>query len=357
MHISQLQVENFRNLDSQVFPLSPTINLITGDNGAGKTSLLEAVYFLGRQRSFRTAKPKELIQQGNHYFRLIAKTEQPEHQIGLERRIEGQNLAFQLRIDRQTQKSPSALVKIVPTMAITAQSFQLIDAGPAVRRAFIDYAGVHFEPTFLAVWQGYQKALKNRNAALKQKMPKGVIDSFTPTLSRYGEQIHSVRKAYFSAFKPLLKKHLTALDFPFAVTIRYAPGWNTEIALAENLQNQFEQDYRFSHTRFGPHRADMRFSVANGTAENRLSRGQQKTLILALHLAQIDLIEQFGSSAPLLIFDDIAAEFDINKRNLVLDYLAGLQCQMFFSTTEPDFFDSDIRQKAALVTLTNGKIV
>ncbi len=357
MYISHFQVENFRNLVNQAVPLSPQINLITGDNGAGKTSLLEAIYFLGRQRSFRTSKPKELIQQKQHYFRLIAKTTCPNHQIGLERRINGNHLSMQLRIDRQTQKSPALLAKIVPTIAITAHSFQLIDAGPAPRRAFIDYGTFHFNDVFFRYWQTYQKALKNRNAALKQKMPRRVIDSFTPQLADAGEHIHSIRQGYFSTFKPLLKRHLEALNFPFPVTIRYAPGWNCEQRLADNLQQHFASDYRVSHTRLGPHRADMRFAVLDGNAGNRLSRGQQKNLILALHLAQIELIGHYGAATPLLIFDDIAAELDANKRNHALNYLLQLNTQMFFSTTEPELFDRHIHHHAALLHLQQGKIV
>lgn len=357
MHITQLHVENFRNLASQVVPLSSKINLITGENGAGKTSLLEAIYFLGRQRSFRTAKPKTLIQQNNAYFRLIAKTANPDHHIGLERKLDGHNLSFQLRIDREPQKSPARLVSIVPTIAITAQSFQLIDAGPAFRRSFIDYGAFHFEASFFSAWQHYQKSLKNRNAALKQKMPKAVVDSFTPQLAHSGETMHTVRKQYFEQFKPLLEKHLLSLNFPYAVTMRYAPGWNSELTLQDSFDKHFDQDYRVSHTRYGPHRADLKFDVGGGNADSRLSRGQQKTLILALHLAQIELIGTFGQSAPLLIFDDIAAEFDADKRNLVLDYLAQLNCQMFFSTTEPELFDADIRRKASLIALENGKII
>ncbi len=356
MHITQLHIENFRNLANQVIPLSEKVNLITGANGAGKTSLLEAIYFLGRQRSFRTSKPKELIQQDKSYFRLIAKTLSPEHQIGVERRLDGKNLGFQCRIDRQTQKSPATLLKIVPTIAITAQSFQLIDAGPAIRRSFIDYGSLHFNGDFLRNWQAYQKALKNRNAALKQKMTPSVINSFTPFLAEYGEKIHQCRTDYFAAFKPLLASHLTELNFPYEITIRYAPGWNTDDDLATSLTKHFDYDYRLSHTRFGPHRADMRFVVEGGNAENRLSRGQQKTLILALHLAQIDLIGYYGNALPLLIFDDIAAELDAQKRNLILHYLMQLNCQMFFSTTEASFFDRNISQQTALIQLVNGEI-
>ncbi len=357
MYIQQLQVEHFRNLASQSVALSPQINLITGDNGAGKTALLEALYFLGRQRSFRTAKPKDIIQQGTDYFRVIAKTADPTHQIGLERRLQSdRKLSFLLRIDRQTQKTPAYLAKIVPTIAITARSFQLIDDGPMHRRRFMDYGSFHFDDQFLMQWQTYEQALKRRNAGLKQNMARGVIDSFTPILAQAGEQIHALRVAYFAAFKPLLEKHLLALNFPYEVTIRYASGWNTDSSLSETLAKHFEMDCRLSHTRYGPHRADIRFSVEGGNADNRLSRGQQKTLILALYLAQIDLIGTYGETPPLLIFDDIAAELDANRRNLVLTYLLQLNCQMFFSATEAALFDGGIQQQAALIHLKNGVI-
>ncbi len=150
---------------------------------------------------------------------------------------------------------------------------------------------------------------------------------------------------------------MAALNFPFPVTIRYAPGWNCEHCLADNLQQHFASDYRVSHTRLGPHRADMRFSVLDGNADNRLSRGQQKNLILALHLAQIELIGHYGVATPLLIFDDIAAELDANKRNHALNYLLQLNTQMFFSTTEPELFDRHIHRHAALLHLQQGKIV
>lgn len=357
MHITQIQVEQFRNLASQLIPLSPSINLVTGANGAGKTALLEAIYYLGRQRSFRTAKPKELIQQQQAYFRLIAKTESPTHQIGLERRLDNaRQLSFLLRIDRKTQQSPALLAKILPTIAITSRSFQLIDSGPQHRRQFMDYGAFHFNEAFLPQWQLYSKALKNRNAALKQKMSRQVIDSFTPMMAEAGEIVHEIRMAYFSAFKPLLTKQLDELNFPYEVTIRYAPGWQSNDTLEDTLQKHVDYDYRVSHTRYGPHRADIRFSIEGGNADNRLSRGQQKTLILAMHLAQIDVIGKYGQAAPLLIFDDIAAELDAQRRNLVLDYLLKLNCQMFFSTTEPDLFDSIIRQRAALIPLKEGMI-
>ena len=357
MHISQLHVENFRNLDNQIVKLSPQINLITGGNGAGKTSLLEAIYFLGRQKSFRTTKIKELIQKDNNYFRLIAKIHNPDHQIGLERKLDKHHLVLQCRIDKQHQKSPTELIKIIPTIAITAQSFHLISSGPSFRRAFMDYGAFHFEARFFKHWQAYQKALKNRNSAFKQKMERSVIESFTPTLVAHGEVINQIREHYFENFKSLLNKHLECLEFPFAIIVRYHCGWNITESLHKALHKNFENDSRLHHTRLGPHRADISFVIDGGNAENRLSRGQQKILILAMYLAQIDVIGKFGASSPLLIFDDIAAEFDASRRNQILDYLSRLNCQMFFSTTEPEFFETNTRNKASLISLKEGKII
>lgn len=353
MHISQLRVENFRNLANQVVPLSDKVNLITGANGAGKTSMLEAIYYFGRQKSFRTSKIKELIQQGKPYFRIIGKTESPNHHIGIERR---EDLSTQMRLDRQPQKNAAHISKIVPVIAVTAHSFQLIDAGPAFRRPFIDYGTFHYHQHFIQAWQRYHRALKNRNAALKQKMPTAAIQSFDAVLTEQGHQLHDMRKAYFAQLIPILSEQLQRLNFPYTITLSYLPGWNELYALDAYLTRHFANDLRMGHTRYGPHRADFTLTVDGIEVSQRLSRGQQKTLILALYLSQIALISQFGHTRPLLIIDDIASEFDALRRNHLLEQLMGFDCQMFFSSTEADFFDASLRRHAFLMQMDNGHI-
>lgn len=360
MFIQQLHIENFRNLVAQVIPFSPSINLITGENGAGKTALLEAIFFLSRQRSFRSNKPKDLLQNEKDYFRLIAKTQQPNHLIGLERRLENKQLNPILRIDKQAEKSPARLARLLPVVAMTAKSFQLIDAGPEHRRQFMDYATFHRDEYFHHHWLTYQRALKNRNALLKKPYDlttqQNLIASFNAPLAQAGEAIHQARLAFFTDFKPLLLKHLAALNFPLPIEMQYHAGWQTQTPLLDVLNTQLAQDLRLKYTRFGPHRSDLYFQVLDGNAENRLSRGQQKTLILALYLAQIDFLHQYASSLPMLIFDDIAAELDKSRRNAVFAYLLALNCQMFFSATEIDFFEHSITQQAAHLPLIAGRV-
>lgn len=350
MYLSHLRLENFRNLSTQDIALSNDINLITGANGSGKSSLLEGIYFLGRSRSFRTNQYKHIIQYQQPFFRLIGKTQQPNHLIGLER---GEKSI--LRLDRKTQKNSAEVAHILPTIAITSHSFALIDSGPAHRRQFIDYGAFHLQPGFFQSWLRYQKALKNRNLALRKQLPKAVIRSYDPLIINHGIDIHAIRLAYFETLKPLLSKHLTALNFPFAITLRYSAGWNTDLHLSDSLDKHFDYDLKLKHTRYGPHRADIGFYTDEASAGEQLSRGQQKSLIIALYLAQIDLIRSKNSHSPILIIDDIAAELDVTRRQQIYEHLTTLDCQVCLSATDPALFDLD-STKTQTLHVDNGVI-
>jgi len=366
MPITQLQIEHFRNLINQSVDLSSNTNLITGSNGAGKTAFLEAVYFLGRLRSFRTLKTTNLVQKEKNYFRLIAKTDKPNHHIGIERRLQKQAISAKkvldmtLRVDRQNEK-PSVLIKLLPIIAITNKSFQLIDAGPHYRRQFLDYGVFHTAPAFFKAYQHYQSALKHRNAGLKRHMDKTLIDSYTPILLENGNIIEQCRERYLQPFVTALNQHLQALHFPYELHTRYKSGWNKAYTLAEILAKYWHHDLRLKQTNYGPHRADLEFFIDDEKAQNWLSRGQQKTLVLAMHLAQIELIQRLCQyekmrCSPMLIFDDIAAEFDSYRRNHIVEYLQQFDCQLFVSSTEAELFDGKIVKDASLIHLNSGRI-
>lgn len=351
MYLSHLRLENFRNLVTQDITLSSQLNLFTGQNGSGKTSLLEGIYFLGRGRSFRTNQYKHIIQYQQPFFRLIGKTQQPNHLIGLER---GEKSI--LRLDRKTQKNGAEVAHILPIIAIASHSFALIDAGPQYRRQFIDYGAFHLEPNFFSSWLRYQKALKNRNQALRKQLDKSFIRSYNPIISAEGSDIHHIRLRYFEKLKPILSAHLQALNFPFEIKLRYTPGWNSDLPLADSLEKHFDYDYKLKHTRYGPHRADMGFYTDEANASEQLSRGQQKTLIIALYLAQIDLIRENNSHQPILIIDDIAAELDSKRRKQVYTHLTTLDCQVCLSATDPSLFDFK-NQQTQILHLIEGKVL
>ncbi len=347
MYIKEISLENFRNLDNRSINFSENINLITGKNGSGKTSLLEAIYYLGRLKSFRTNKYKEIIKHNNSYLRVIAKIGNPELLIGIEKNLDS---SFKLRINSQSGK-PNLLIKTVPSIAITSDSFMLINSGPVNRRQFMDYGVFHFNNDFYKNIKYYQKALKNRNAGLKQKMAKNVIESFSPTLIKYGQEITRLRQSYFLQLSKLLDKYLQILNLEEEISIKHQIGWNLDNTLEQSLENNFLNDLRTGYTRQGPHRADIKFSTADGTADANLSRGQQKTLIIALYLAQIELISSYASYKPLLIIDDITSELDKKRRNHILKHLTSLNCQMFFSATEEKLFDKKIQNKVNIIKL------
>ncbi len=348
MYIKEILLENFRSLEHKKIEFSPKINLITGKNGSGKTSLLEAIYYLGRLKSFRTSKFKEMIKHNHSYMRVIAKVENPQTQIGIEKKLDS---SFKLRINNSTGK-PNLLIKTVPSVAITSDSFMLINSGPINRRQFMDYGVFYFDNSFYKYLKYYQKALKNRNAGLKQKMAKSVINSFTPTLIKYGIEITKLRSDYFEKLSELLQKYLKILNFEEQISIKYQVGWNAEFSLEQALENNFLNDTKVGHTRYGPHRADIKFSTKDGGADANLSRGQQKTLIIALYLAQIELISFYAECKPILIIDDISSELDKVRRNHILKHLTSLNCQMFFSATEENLFEENIQNEINIIKLT-----
>lgn len=335
MHLTSLRTEHFRNLAAQEWHFSPDVNLITGDNGSGKTALLEAIHFLSRGRSFRTAKLKHLIQHEQHFFRLIAALEQPKCLIGLERNTD----TMTLRINRQPATSLSECAKRMPVVTLAAHSFALIDAGPTARREFLNFGCFYTEPSFLSAWGRFQKALKNRNAAIRKGLNDDAVCSFDPTLVQCIRLIHDAREHYIDALRTALNQHLEQLKFTESITLRYNAGFTLEDDLLTQFRQQLAGDRRFQHTRYGPHRAELVIETPSGKAVNYLSRGQQKLLVLALHLAQIDVTAQALQHPPLLLIDDLAAEFDATRCDIALTYLRDMNVQLFITAPDASAFD------------------
>ncbi|SUO95833.1 DNA replication/repair protein RecF [Suttonella ornithocola] len=332
MHIQQLTIENFRNLATQTLNFHPQQNYISGCNGSGKTALLEALYSLGRGKSFRETQTRHIIAHQKDFYRLIAKIidDKAEHLLGIER----QTRDYRIRLDGENLSGLSALADLLPIQMLNSDHFALIDQGPEHRRRFTDYGLFYQDSRFLPAWQRYQYALKNRNAALRDNWPDEHIRPWHHQLSQTAQLIDQLRQIYLNDLEARLNYYHAELGGLETLNIRYHRGWAQDKTLEELLIQHLPRDRQLKHTRDGIHRAEWRIYAQEQDIAHYFSRGQQKTLLCALILAQNQVIQESSGKQPIILIDDITAELDPKRRELLLQFLTDSGAQLFITSIE-----------------------
>lgn len=354
MPVAALELEHFRNLRHVTLTCAPTLNLFIGANASGKTSLLEALYFLGRARSFRSGQVRELIQHGAEAFRLTATVLDGEgrHVVGLRRTAQTSTL----RLDGVPLLTLAELARRWPVLLLNPDSHRLLEDGPQQRRRFMDWGLFHSEPTFWTAWKRYAAALRHRNAALRSGAADRLVDAWNAELAATAALLDPLRNTFCKALESALAPFLEQTLGVIAPQISYRPGWpqNGVYDLAVYLRQGREADRRYGYTRLGPHRAD--FQVRLPGMDGPLSRGQQKLLVSALLLAQAHLYRQWRNQPCILLIDDLPAELDHAHRERLMRCLAGIEAQLFVTAIERDRLDTSAWPAARLFQIEDGDI-
>lgn len=317
MRFQRLLIRNLRCFTDVDIRLQPGLNLFLGDNGAGKTSLLEAAFLLSHARSFRMGVKDALLQRGAERLQLFAElsSQRGEHRLGLGR----ENGHWQARLNGEPA-SVGGLVGLCAVICFAPGSQSLIAGGSEERRRFLDWGLFHVEPAFLEIWRRFQRALKQRNALLRAHASGNdrLYGPWENELAETGIQIDAWRSAYLHALEPYLKTVLAEL-LPELGTmeLKYQRGWPQQAELLEELFAGRERDRYRGHTRYGPHRADWQLSFTHAPGREYLSRGQEKLGILALSLAQCCLFRQQRDEWPIFCIDDLASELDEAHQQLL----------------------------------------
>ncbi len=331
--IYQLSLTQFRNIISLDIIPATGINFIIGENGSGKTSILEAVYLLGMGRSFRSPTLKSLIHFDHEFGQVFARLDE---QVPVGIRLEKQ--AVQIRLNKAPLKKLSELASYLPLQLIPANCHQFFEQGPRFRRQLVDWGVFHVEHSFLSQWQTYKKSLQQRNYALRHQLPDRDIQVWNKQLSASGEAITNSRKKHLQSVLKLFEKNFVELCPFFSdaeLSLRYSPGWPKDNGFGEVLISALERDKVLGYTRSGPHAADWTIRIDGQNPAALLSRGQQKLFFLAVSLSQLDLLtahQQYQKSV--LLIDDLTSELDHEHQQLVLDKLNKLQLQTFITSTE-----------------------
>ena len=308
MHLDVLNIHDFRNIRQLNLALHPRFNLISGQNGSGKTAILEAIYFLSLGRSFRSAHLTRIIQYQQPGFQLFAKfQDHQEYTLASMRENSGKSV---IKLNAEIQSSQAALTRVFPVQLFHPESFSLISSGAQQRCKLLDWGAFYHHKTFLKVWQEAKRLIKQRNAGLKRQFPHSYIVLLEQKLAEKAEILHLQRRAYFNKLQPQVLKILAEFSEKIPVDISYFKGWSSDKPLAEILAMHYPMDMKTGTTSHGPHRADVRFKVEGHPAQDILSRGQQKLLISAIKLAQGDLFCQDHQTACIYLIDDLHSELD-----------------------------------------------
>ncbi len=339
MQLVKLRVFNFRNLDHQEIPLSPGINLLCGSNGQGKTNLLEAIYFLGYGKSFRTARPRECIRHG-------------ESECAVEGAIAHNSLERTLQVTvSPTEKKLTVSGKAAPVdefvglfhvTAFTSEHLSIVRGSPGERRAFLDRAMVTLFPGHLRLLASYGRAVKQRNKMLSRwneigaRLDEALLDSWDEMIARDGARIVANRIRYVERLKQEL---LTGLFGAEVLKIHYVntvPGRDVkeiEEGFRMRLLAGREADCRSGITPIGPHRDDLKLYADGKSLADYGSAGQQRSCLLALYFTQMEIHRKEHGFYPVFLVDDVEAELDNHRLRTLVGYLSE-RTQTFMTTAK-----------------------
>ncbi len=358
MKLEQLDINDIRSLRDVRLQPGPALNLLIGSNGAGKTSVLEALHLLAYGRSFRGRVRDGLIRTGAPALQVFARwSEQAgtrRHQVGL--RHAGSE--WQGRLDGADVAQLSELCTALAAVTFEPGSHALLSGGGEPRRRLLDWGLFHVEPEFLPVWRRYARALKQRNALLKAGGTNAALDVWDFELAQAGELLDRHRRAYVEALEPRVEDWARELIPELGpAQLAYLPGWRREeLTLADALLVNRDRDRQLGHTTTGPHRADLVLGFATRPAREPLSRGQSKLAALALLLAQGEDFRIRRGEWPLILLDDLASELDRGHRHALLAALVASGAQIFISGTELEALELDPAWPAMLFHVEHGMI-
>ncbi|MGB5811523.1 MAG: DNA replication and repair protein RecF [Polyangiales bacterium] len=337
--VTALRVQGFRNLEAFTFSPGPHFNVIHGDNGAGKSNLLEAIDYLGALKSFRGAKTDDLIglnQDSAVLEAAIAGAAAP-HKLRIEL---GRHTRRKLVLDSKRPRSTSAWHQSVQMVLFHPGDLVLAAGAADRRRAFLDRILQQMDPIYASTLASYEKALRSRNRLLKEdRIDRRSVRAYDAILSKAGAVVGQARARLIADLAPRVVRAFSEVfagDTPLGV--HYLPRVEpTEEAIAEALEAAFDKDRARGFTADGPHGDDLALELHDVRARHHGSQGQHRTIVLALKTAELDLLSERTGRVPILLLDDVSSELDRSRNRRFFEVLSRAGGQVFLTTTHPEF--------------------
>ena len=334
MRIHALEARDFRNLDRVLLEPHPRFNVLSGDNGQGKTNVLEAIYLLGTLRSFRAGKTEEMVRFGTAQAQVRARVEK----LGTQRMLEvtlapGHKHA---RVDGKGARA-SDYFGGFNVVLFAPEDLRLPKGAPAGRRRFVDRAVWNAHPAYLGEVQTYEKVLRSRNAVLRDGGPESMLEVYDEQLAKAAVAIVTRRRALVEELGPRVR---AAFERVTQTGLALAIAYETELDISDiehSMRNKLNADRRRDLARgatsSGPHVDDLELVLDGKSAKLYASQGQLRAIVLALKIAEIEFLREKLGDSPVLLLDDVSSELDPKRNAQLFDFLKSVPCQAFITTT------------------------
>lgn len=334
MRFDRIEISHFRNLDNVILELNPGLNFFHGDNGAGKTAVLEAAHLLARGRSFRSHRPREIVQRGHEQLAVRASVADQtfgSRAIAMGRDVTGRT---ELKINGLPERRLSEAARLIPLQIMLPNVADLVFGGPGVRRQWLDWGTFHVKPEYLRAQREYFRLLRQRNAALKaDRVSLPEFEAWTGRLVQAAEQVDTHRKVHMEELRPLFSAALEALAPELKVELRYLRGWPEGEGLDKVLGEWGPREVKLGATQVGPHRADVSVRIGDERAAGLLSRGQAKAVASAMMVGQARLLAEGLNQTSVFLIDDVGAELDEGHNARFFQLLDDMDSQILATST------------------------
>ncbi len=367
-YLDHLSMEGFRNYGSQLFSFNPKLNIICGANAQGKTNLLESIFFISVNRSFRTRKEQELVNFKGDGFSLKGNYIKDcfKHAIQINYR-HNSRLSIKANNDQVNRYD---CMPAFPTIVFSPEDLKIVSEGPSIRRRFLNLEASRLDITYLKDLRDYQRVLNQRNKVLKQKSNINKINDYLSpwdrSLTNLGvklirsrvEMIKALQKEAKVIFNQLSDTE-EELSLEYESTIRYFDEpEEMEEQFYNDLLNNREQELKRYSTLLGPHLDDLNIKINGNSTRVFASQGQKRTAALALRMGEVGLYMKQNSIPPILLLDDVFSEFDADRKQHLLSFLRNYSGQCFLtSAVDLDTMVNYLNKSYKKIIIKQGSII
>lgn len=361
LSIRELSFKDFRNYPSFYLGDITPLTILVGPNAVGKTNIIEGIQLLTSHTSFRRPLMRQLIREGCQSATISAEVANDQRLLTLESRIsEGKKLHT---LNGKT-KTAAELKGLLPSVVFTPDDLQLVKGSPSKRRRALDDLGSQLSANHYQITQDYEKVIQQKNRLLKEQADPLLLQSYNEVIVRVGATLEVYRRALFNRLQNSMAEYYTSITQTTEVlTGVYCASWevescgNQEISRAEveqrlsdTLEQKFSEEIYRGRSLVGPHSDRIELYINNLSVGDFASQGQQRSVVLAWKLAEVQLIQDILHQQPVLLLDDVMSELDESRRTALVSALAG-EIQTFITTTNLAYFSDDLLKKARVVRL------